>query len=31
MPNVKMVSYKENNGIKPGSDTYFNVTFYYQF
>ncbi len=31
MPNVKMVSYKEVNGIKPGSDTYFNVTFYYQF
>jgi len=31
MPNVKMVSYKENKGVKPGSDTYFNVTFYYQF
>ncbi len=31
MPNVKMVSYQENNGKKPGSDTYFNVTFYYQF
>jgi hypothetical protein len=31
MPNVKMVSYKEVGGIKPGSDTYFNVTFYYQF
>jgi hypothetical protein len=31
MPNLKMVSYKENNGVKPGSDTYFNVTFYYQF
>jgi len=31
MPNLKMVSYKENMGVKPGSDTYFNVTFYYQF
>jgi hypothetical protein len=31
MPNIKMVSYKENKGVKPGSDTYFNVTFYYQF
>jgi hypothetical protein len=31
MPNVKLVSYKENKGKKPGSDTYFNVTFYYQF
>jgi hypothetical protein len=31
MPNLKLVSYKENNGVKPGSDTYFNVTFYYQF
>jgi len=31
MPNVKWVSYKENNGVKPGNDTYFNVTFYYQF
>jgi hypothetical protein len=31
MPNLKMVSYKENNGKKPGTDTYFNVTFYYQF
>lgn len=31
MPNLKMVSYKESNGVKPGSDTYFNVTFYYQF
>ena len=31
MPNLKLVSYKENMGVKPGSDTYFNVTFYYQF
>ncbi|MFH2108603.1 MAG: hypothetical protein ABII93_08040 [Chrysiogenia bacterium] len=31
MPNLKMVSYKENMGVKPASDTYFNVTFYYQF
>lgn len=31
MPNLKLVSYKENNGKKPGSDTYFNITFYYQF
>ncbi len=31
MPNIKMVSYKENNGIKPASDTYFNITWYYQF
>jgi hypothetical protein len=31
MPNIKMVSYKENNGVKPDNDTYFNVTFYYQF
>jgi hypothetical protein len=31
MPNVKLVSYQENKGKKPGSDTYFNVTFYYQF
>ena len=31
MPNLKMVSYKENTGVKPASDTYFNVTFYYQF
>ncbi len=31
MPNIKMVSYKENNGMKPGSDTYFNLTWFYQF
>ncbi len=31
MPNIKMVSYKENNGMKPDSDTYFNITWYYQF
>ena len=31
MPNVKLVSYQENNGMKPGSDTYFNLTWYYQF
>jgi len=31
MPNIKMVSYKENNGVKPASDTYFNLTWYYQF
>jgi hypothetical protein len=31
MPNLKIVSYRENKGVKPGSDTYFNVTFYYQF
>jgi hypothetical protein len=31
MPNIKMVSYKESNGMKPGSDTYFNITWYYQF
>jgi hypothetical protein len=31
MPNFKLVSYQENNGIKPETDTCFNVTFYYQF
>jgi hypothetical protein len=31
MPNIKMVSYKENKGVKPGSDTYFNLTWFYQF
>jgi len=31
MPNVKVVSYKENNGVKPESFTQFNITFYYVF
>jgi hypothetical protein len=29
MPNVKVVTYKENNGVKPGSFSQFNITFYY--
>lgn len=32
LPNIKIVNYKENSaGVKPDRDTYFNVTFYYQF
>jgi hypothetical protein len=31
MPNIKIVSYKENNGVKPESFSQFNVTFYYVF
>ncbi len=32
MPNLKMVTYQANDlGLKPDGDTYFNVTFYYQF
>ncbi|MCU0287724.1 MAG: hypothetical protein MUF15_15195 [Acidobacteria bacterium] len=32
MPNLKLVSYKENaNGVKPKDFSQFNVTFYYQF
>lgn len=32
MPNLKLVSYKENaNGVKPNDFSQFNITFYYQF
>ncbi len=31
MPNIKVVSYKENNGVKPESFSQFNITFYYVF